>query len=410
MKKMFLVLVVLLVLALVACSGGPAGGPGAAEDGASGEEASTAEEAAGDGEEASTDEETSSGEEAASSAEGPQLAETLSVYNWADYIDQDMIAAYEDEYGVDIIYDEYSSNEDLLAKLQAGATGYDVIFPSDYMVAIMIDLGMLHEIDTSQLSNFGNLDPQFLDAPFDPGNQYCVPYYWGTTGIGYRAGYPFFEENPPDSWAYVFDPELLAQYADDGINVLNDPRELTSAALIYLGYDANSTNREELEEARDLMLNAKPYWKTFNSDDYSTSLLIPDEVVLTHGWSGSVAAAYWETYDDETEDGNWYYAIPQEGAVKWLDNICITADTEKYDTAMHFINYLLEPEVAGTITNYVYYSSPNKAADEFIDEELLNDPSVYPPPEIQEKLVWLTEVDDETSAIYDEVWTAVKSQ
>lgn len=269
---------------------------------------------------------------------------------------------------------------------------------------------MLHEIDTSELSNYGNLDEQFLDAPFDPGNKYCVPYYWGTTGIGYRAGHPFFEENPPDSWAYVFEPELLEQYADGGINVLNDPRELTSAALLYLGYDANSTNREELEEARDLMLNAKPYWKTFNSDDYPSSLLIPDEVVLTHAWSGGVATAYWDTYDEDTEDGNWYYSIPDEGAVKWLDNICITADTERYETAMHFMNYLLEPEVAGTITNYVYYSSPNKEANPFIDEELLNDPSVYPPPEIQENLVWLTEVDDEVSAIYDEVWTAVKSQ
>jgi len=395
-KLLWLLLAGLLALLLVACGGGPAGGP------AGGPEA--VEEGGGEAAE-SGGEDTTAAED-----ESPQLAETLSVYNWADYIDQDMIAAYEEEYGVDVIYDEFSSNEDLLAKLQAGATGYDVIFPSDYMVAIMIDLGLLHEIDTSQLSNYGNLDEQFLDAPFDPGNQYCVPYYWGTTGIGYRAGHPFFEENPPDSWAYIFEPELLEQYADGGINVLNDPRELTSAALIYLGYDANSTNEEELMEARDLMLNAKSYWKTFNSDDWGNSLLVPDEVVLTHGWSGGVAAAYWETYDEETEDGNWYYSIPEEGAVKWLDNICITASSEQYDTAMHFMNYLLEPEVAGTITNYVYYSSPNNAADEFIDEDLLNDPSVYPPSEVKEKLVWLTEVDDATSAIYDEIWTAVKSQ
>ncbi len=394
-KKLWLLFIVLLAAALVACGGGPAGGP-----------ATDSEDTSSDAEETSSE----GGEETAVEDSGPQLADTLSVYNWADYIDQDMVAAYEEEYGVDVIYDEYSSNEDLLAKLQAGATGYDVIFPSDYMVAIMIDLGLLHKIDTGALSNYGNLDPQFLGAPFDPGNEYCVPYYWGTTGIGYRAGHPFFEENEPDSWAYVFDPELLEQYADGGINVLNDPRELTAAALIYLGYDPNTTNPDELNEARDLMLNAKPYWKTFNSDDYPSSLLVPDEVVLTHGWSGGVATAYYETYDEETEDGNWYYAIPQEGAVKWLDNICITADTERYETAMHFMNYLLEPEVAGTITNYVYYSSPNAAANEFIDEELLNDPSVYPPADVQEKLVWLTEVSEEALPLYDELWTAVKSQ
>lgn len=392
-KRLWLLLIALLVVALAACGGGPSGGPAGGP------------EAADDGAAASSD----GGEETAVDGE-PQLADTLSVYNWADYIDQDMVAAYEEEYGVDVIYDEYSSNEDLLAKLQAGATGYDVIFPSDYMVAIMIDLGLLHTIDTGALSNYGNLDPQFLGAPFDPGNEYCVPYYWGTTGIGYRAGNEFFEENTPDSWAYIFDPELLAQYSDGGINVLNDPRELTAAALLYLGYDANTANPDELNEARDLMLNAKPYWKTFNSDDYPSSLLVPDEVVLTHGWSGGVATAYYDTYDEETEDGNWYYAIPKEGAVKWLDNICITADTERYETAMHFMNYLLEPEVAGTITNYVYYSSPNSAANEFIDEELLNDPSIYPPAEVQEKLVWLTEVNEEALPLYDELWTAVKSQ
>ncbi len=403
-KKRFywLLLAGFLALFLVACGGGPGGGPEDAEE--------EAETGAG-GESESTDAETEDMEETEAPAdEGPQLADTLSVYNWADYIDQDMIAAYEDEYGVDIIYDEYASNEDLLAKLQSGATGYDVIFPSDYMVAIMIDLGLLHEIDTADLSNFGNLDPQFLDAPFDPGNQHCVPYYWGTTGLGYRAGYEYFEENEPNTWAYLFEPELLEQYADDGINVLNDQRELTAAALLYLGYDPNTVNPDELNEARDLMLRAKPYWKTFNSEDYSNSLLIPDEVVLSHAWSGGVATAYWETYDEETEDGNWYYSIPEEGAVKWLDNICITADTERFDTAMHFMNYLLEPEVAGTITNYVYYSSPNVAANEFIDEELLADPSIYPPAEVQEKLIWLTEVGEEGIILYDELWTAVKSQ
>jgi spermidine/putrescine-binding protein len=123
-----------------------------------------------------------------------------------------------------------------------------------------------------------------------------------------------------------------------------------------------------------------------------------------------VATAYWETYDEETEDGNWYFSIPEEGAVKWLDNICITADTTKFDTAVHFMNYLLEPEVAGTITNYVYYSSPNKAATEFIDEELLNDPGIYPPAEVQEKLIWLTEASEEAIPLYDQLWTAVKSQ
>lgn len=376
MKRYPLFWLTALVLSLfvVACGGGP-GGPGAAEEGADG-----------------------------------ALAEELSVYNWADYIDEEVIAAYEEEYGVNIVYDTYASNEDLLAKLQAGATGYDVIFPSDYMVAVMIDLGLLAEIDTAELSNFGNLDPQFLDAPFDPGNQHCVPYQWGTTGIGYQAADPFFAENPPTSWAYVFEPELLEQYAGEGINVLNDPRELPGAALIYLGYDPNTTDATQIEEARDLILDAKPYWKTFNSEDYANTLLIPGEVALTHGWSGDVAEAYWETYDDATEDGEWYYVIPEEGAVKWLDNICITASSTRQATALHFMNYLLEAEVGAAITNFTYYGSPNKAAEEFILDEILTDESIYPPEDVQAKLVWLTDIEEGAAQLYDELWTAVKSQ
>ena len=380
---------ILLLLLVTACAGGPAGGP-------------VSGQAADQVSDQSIDTTTTSDE--------PQLAAQLSVYNWAEYIDEEILAQYEETYGVDIIYDTYASNEDLLAKLQAGAEGYDVIFPSDYMVDIMVGLELLAPIDTSQMTNFGNLDPQFLDAPFDPGNQHCVPYQWGSTGIGYRAGHEFFEANPPDSWAYLFEPELLEQFADGGVNVLNDPRELPAAALLYLGYDANTTNPDELNEARDLILRAKPYWKTFNSESFGNDLLVPDEVVLSHAWSGPVFGAYWDTYDEETGDGNWRFAIPKEGAVKWLDNVCITASSQRYATAHHFVNYLLEAEVGAAITNFTYYGSPNKASEAFILEEILTNPGIYPSPEVQAALIWLTEVDEASTFLYDELWTAVKAQ
>lgn len=406
MKRRFLwltVIVLTLALVLSACGGGPEGGPETESEEAAPVEEAAPEEAAP---EEAAPEEPAAEEETAAESE-MQLADQLSVFNWDDYIDDEIVAAYEEEYGVEIIYDTFASNEDLLAKLQAGATGYDVIFPSDYMVAQMIELGLLSEIDVNELSNWENIGDDFKDAPFDPGNQHCVPYQWGTTGIGYRAGYPFFDENPPDSWAYLFDPAMLEQYADDGINVLNDQRELIGAALAYLGYSVNDTDEAHLNEARDLILDAKPYWKTFNSEDYDDTLLVPDEVVLSQGWSGDVAAAYWATYDDDLEDGNWYYAIPQEGAVKWLDNICITASTERYDTALHFMNYLLDAENGAAITNYTYYASPNEAAKEFIYEEILDDESIYPPEDVLAKLEWLEEVGD-AIFLYDEVWTAIK--
>jgi spermidine/putrescine-binding protein len=346
---------------------------------------------------------------AADADTGPQLAEQLSVYNWTDYIAEEVLTQYEEEYGVDIIYDTYASNEDLLAKLSAGATGYDVIFPSDYMVAQMIELGLLAEIDTAQLSNFGNLDPQFVDAPFDPGNAHCVPYQWGVTGIAYQIGDPAFADAPPDSWAYLYDPAMLEQYAERGINVLNDQRELMATALFYLGYNPNTQDRAELEAARDLIVGAKPYWKTFNSEDYDDSLLIPGEVVISHSWSGDAANAVWNTIDDATGESDWAFAIPKEGAVKYLDNICITASSARYETALHFMNYLLEPENAAAITNVTYYPSPNLAAREFINEEILNDPGIYPPEDVMAKLAWLYSVGDAVF-IYDEMWTAIKGQ
>ena len=403
-KKYLLAFLVVLALIVTACSGGPVGGPASS--------AETATEASGGGGEAGTGSEGAErAAEEVSQAEdaGPELAPELTVYNWIDYIDEEILEAYEEEFGVKIIYDNFASNEDLLAKLQAGATGYDVIFPSDYMVSQMIELEMLAEIDADTIPNFANIGDEFKNVPFDPNNAHCVPYQWGTTGLAYRAGHEFFAENPPDSWAYLFEPELLEQYAGEGINALNDQRELMAAALVYLGYDGNSTNEAEIAEARDLIIQAKPYWKTFNSEDYDDTLLIPDEVVFSQAWSGDAANAYWNTYDEEAEDGNWYYAIPEEGAVKWLDNICVTASTERYDTALHFINYLLDAENGAAITNFTYYASPNEAAQEFILEEILEDPSIYPPPEVQEMLFWLEEVGDAVF-LYDEAWTVIKGQ
>ena len=382
MKRLLIVLLVLtLVLVLSACAGGPAGGPDSSSN--------------------------DTGDTGASTNAGPQLAAQLSVYNWDDYIDEGVLAAYEEQYGVELIYDTYASNEDLLAKLQAGATGYDVIFPSDYMVNQMLELGLLAEINTSDLSNWSNINPAFHNPPFDPNNGHCIPYQWGTTGITYRAGDPYFEENTPDSWRYLFDPAVLEQYSGRGVNALNDQRELMGAALAYLGYSVNETDRAHLEEARDIILQAKPYWKTFNSEDYDDSLLIPDEVVLSHSWSGDAANAYWSTYDDATEDGNWYYAIPQEGGVRWVDNVCITASSERYATALHFLNYLLEPEVSAAITNFTYYASPNDAAKAFIEADILNDPGIYPSQAVFDKLEWLRDVGD-AIFIYDEMWTAIK--
>ena len=338
-----------------------------------------------------------------------QLAPELSVYNWADYIDEQILADYTERYGVEIIYDTFASNEDLLTKLQAGASGYDIIIPSDYMVAQMIELGLLAEIDVATLPNFANIGAEFKDPPYDPGNAHCTPYQWGMTGIGYRNGNPAFADGPPNSWAYLFEPSLLEQTAPEGINVLNDQRELMAAALFFLGHSPNSTDRAELEAARDLILQAKPYWKTFNSEDYYSTLMESDEIILSHAWSGDAAQAFWSTYDDATGEGNWLFTVPVEGAVRYQDNVCIPANSQRIETALHFMNYLMEAEVAAAITNFTFYPSPNEAAKEFINPDILNNPGIFPPPEVAAKLQWLTDVGD-AIFIYDEMWTAIKGQ
>jgi spermidine/putrescine transport system substrate-binding protein len=326
-----------------------------------------------------------------------ELAEELHVYNWSEYIDPEIYEDFEQEFGVKVIEDTFSSNEDLLAKLQAGATGYDLIVPSDYMVAIMIELDLLAELNFDNIPNFANVSDLFTDPPYDPGNKFSVPYQWGTTGIGYNA--EEFDE-APGSWAYLFDPEMAASYAGQ-ISMLNDSRETIGAALKYLGYSVNSTNEQELEEAKQLLIQQKAWVSTYDSDGFE-DLLAAGETIMGHGWSGDFFAAA------EEAEQVWYI-IPEEGGVIWTDNLAIPKSAPSQYTAELFIDYLLRPEVGAKITNYTWYGSPNKASEEFIDAEILEEPAIYPPPEVMEKLEFLRDV-GESTALYDRIWTEIKTE
>jgi spermidine/putrescine-binding protein len=325
------------------------------------------------------------------------LAKELHVFNWSEYIDLQIYADFEAEYGVHVVEDTFASNEDLLAKLQAGATGYDIIVPSDYMVAIMIEIDLLAELDLDNIPNFANIDPKFKDPPYDPGNKYSVPYQWGTTGIGYNS--EAFDE-APDSWTYLLDPEVASQYAGQ-ISMLNDARETIGAALKYLGYSLNTTNEQELEEAKQVLIRQKEWVKTYDSEQYE-DLIAADELLLAHGWSGDFFMA-------AEEDERIWYVIPSEGAVIWADNLCIPRSSKNQYTAEVFINYLLRPEVGAMISNFTWYASPNKAAEEFIDPEILEEPAIYPPPEVMAKLEWIRDVGD-ALPLYERIWTEVKAE
>jgi spermidine/putrescine-binding protein len=326
-----------------------------------------------------------------------ELADKLYLYNWSEYIDPEIFDDFEAEFGVQVIEDTFASNEELLAKLQAGATGYDLIVPSDYMVEIMIGEELLAKFNAENIPNLSNLDAKFTDPPFDPGMEYCIPYQWGTTGIGYNADE--FDE-APDSWAYLFDPDVAADFAGK-MTMLNDSRESIGAALKYLGYSLNSTDEAQLNEAKEILLQQKPWVYAYDSDQFE-DLLSADEVLLGHGWSGDYFTA---AVDDE----RIWYTIPKEGAVIWVDNLCIPKSAPNAYTAEVFINYLLRPEVGAAITNYTWYASPNAAAEEFIDAEVLEEPAIYPPPDVFDRLEWIEDVGDATP-LYERIWTEVKAQ
>jgi len=326
-----------------------------------------------------------------------ELAEELHVYNWSEYIDPEIYADFEEEFGVKVIEDTFASNEDLLAKFQAGASGYDLIVPSDYMVNIMNQLGLLAELNFDNIPNFSNIDERFKDPPYDPGNKVSVPYQWGTTGIGYDTD--VFEE-PPDSWGYLFDPEMAAPYAGK-ISILNDPREALGAALKYLGYSLNTTDEAQLEEAKQLLLQQKALVATYDSEGFE-DLLAAGETQLAHGFSGDFFMA-------AVEAPQIWYAIPKEGATIWTDNLAIPKTANSQYTAEVFINYLLRPEVGAKVSNYTWYASPNKAATEFISEEITGEPAIYPPEEVMERLEFISDVGEATT-LYDRIWTEIKSQ
>lgn len=327
--------------------------------------------------------------------------EVLYLYNWSDYIDVEIYAMFEAETGITVVEDNYASNEDLLGKLQGGATGYDVIVPSDYMVDIMIELDLLAELDHSLLTTLDDLDPTWTDPPFDPGMAHCLPYFWGTTGIGFSWN---DWDEAPDSWGYIFDPELAADF-DGRLSFLDDMRETIGAALIYLGYSLNTVDEDELNEAKEVILSVKPYLANFDSDLYDENM-VTGQISLAMGWSGDFFTA-------QVEDENIDYVIPQEGAAKWMDNLCIPADAAtdpgRYERAHLWLDFLNRPDIAGLNTNYVWYGSPNKSAEEFINPDILAYPAIYPSEETFEKLEWFENVGDATE-LYSRIWTEIKSE
>ncbi len=340
----------------------------------------------------------------------------LVLYNWTQYIPTgpeaeeaevtDLIAKFEEEYGVSVTEAFFTSNEELRSKLQAGATGYDVIVPSDYMVSMLITDGLLLELQMDAIPNVVNLDPDFVNPPFDPEHRYHMPYQWGTTGIG--VAYNELPEDFPMSWGLIFDPEISADHLGR-VTLLDDAREVMGAALRYLGYSINSTDEAEIREAGDLLKDTLSLGVVaiFDSDTFE-NLLTSGETVIAHGYSGDFFLEFDNLSDDEYDAWEDFgYFVPDEGGVLWVDTMAIPTNAPHPCTAHAFINFLLDAENGAELTNYNWYGSPNAAAEEYIWPEILEDESIYPPAEVIERLEFIADL-GEINALYERLFTEAR--
>jgi spermidine/putrescine-binding protein len=284
--------------------------------------------------------------------------DTLNFYNWSDYMDPELVTAFEQQYGVDVVEDFYESNEALIAQMQAGAV-YDLIVPSDYMVGIMIQNGLLAPLNRTAVPNLANLDPKFTELPYDPGPEYSAAFQYGTTGLGVNVA--TVGEDYPRSWALLFDPELTAEFPG-GVSVLNDPREAMGAALKYLGYSLNDTDLTHLQAAADLIAAAKPGIAAFDSDQ-NDEALVAGEVAVAHGYSGAMIVAM----TDAANPDDFEYILPEEGATLWIDNMTVPANAEHPCTAFTFMNFILDAENGAALTNFIWYGTPNQASVDLVD-------------------------------------------
>ena len=340
------------------------------------------------------------------SAQAAIAEEVVNVYNWSDYIDEQVNDDFTAATGIKVVYDVFDSNEFLQSKLLAGGSGYDVVVPSSSFLARQIQAGVFMKLDKSKLSNIGNMwsDIEEQVAQFGPLNDYSVNYMWGTTGIGYNDGLisERMENAPTTSLAMVFDPDVVSKFADCGVHLLNAPTEIIPAALAYLGEDPRSTDSDVIAKAEAVLTKVRPYIQKFHSSQYIDSLAAGD-ICLVVGWSGDIFMAA----DSANDDVSVVYSIPDEGALMWFDQLAIPDDAPNADNAHKYINWIMDPEQIATATNYVWYANGNLASQPLLEEDLLNDPAVYPTPEVMEGLYISPTYDSKSQRVVTRTWTKV---
>ncbi len=339
-------------------------------------------------------------------------AEDVRVYNWSDYIDEDLLTRFEEETGIDLIYDVYDSNEVLETKLLAGGSGYDVVVPTATFLQRQIAAGVYQPLDPAQLPNLENMWDVVSDRTgvYDPDGTYSVNYMWGTTGIGAnpdQVAAVLGDGAPLGSLALVFDPANMEKLAECGVHFVDAAAEMFPAALTYLGLDPDSKDADDLEKAADLLEAVRPYVQKFHSSEYINALA-NGEICVAFGYSGDILIA--RDRAAEADNGvEIVYNPPKEGALMWFDQMAIPADAPNPEAAHAFLNFMMDAQNMAAASNYVYYANGNKASQEFLNEDVIGDPAIYPSAETLENLYTVTPFPARAQRVLTRLWTRVKS-
>lgn len=318
--------------------------------------------------------------------------QVLYLYNWVDYVKPELLTRFETENKCKVVQDTYDSNEMMYAKLRAGATGYDLAFPSSYMAQIMKEQGMMESLDHAKIPNLTQIDPSAFKVSLDPEVEYAVPYTVSHTGVGYLKSKV---SDPVESWSMFGRADLAGR-----VTMLNDMRETIGAALLFLGYSSNTTDEQELNAARDVVIGWKKNLAKFENEQYKTGL-DSGEFLLVHGYVGDLLQV-------QAENPDIGIFFPREGYVTTCDLMVIPKGAKNIDLAHKFINFMLDPEVAAENTSFTQYLCPNLGGYALLDEELRNNPAIMRPDEVKA----LGEVNLDLgadNAKYTRVWDEIKS-
>ena len=340
------------------------------------------------------------------------LAEEVRVFNWSDYIDEDLLTKFQEETGLTLIYDVFDSNEVLETKMLAGGSGYDVVVPSGTFLQRQITAGAFQKLDMSKLPNIVNMWDVVTKRTeqYDPDNAYSINYMWGTTGIGVNVGKVkevLGEDAPINSLDLVFKPENMEKLAECGVHFLDAPAEMIPMALKYLGEDPDSHDPDVIARAEDVFMPVRPYIQKFHSSEYINALANGD-ICVAVGWSGDILQAR----DRAAEADNGVeiaYHAPKEGAQMWFDQMAIPVDAPNPDGAHKFLNFIMDAQNAAAASNYVYYANGNKASQEYLAEDVIGDPAIYPDQETLDNLFTTTPFEPKVQRVVTRLWTKIKS-